>query len=59
MKRLLCIVSALSLSAAACAEQPGKKKEEDNKDGKVESRPVDSGGGKPSAAKPEVKTDGK
>lgn len=57
MKRLLCIVSALSLSAAACAEQPGKKKEED-KDGKVETKPVDSGG-KPSAAKPEAKTDGK
>jgi hypothetical protein len=58
MKRLLCIVSALSLSAAACAEQPGKKKEEDSKDGKVESRPVD-GGGKPTAAKPEAKPEAK
>ena len=57
MKRLLCIVSALSLSAAACAEQPGKKKEEDNKDGKVETKAVDSGG-KPSA-KPEAKTEDK
>jgi hypothetical protein len=53
MKRLFTVVSALSL-IAACAEQPGKKKEEENKDGKVETRAVDSGGSK-TAPKAETK----
>lgn len=49
MKRLLLIVSVISFSVA-CAEQPGKKKEEDSK---VETRAVD--GSKPAPAKTEAK----
>lgn len=53
MKRPFSILIALCLAVTAggCAEQPGKKKEEDSKDGKVETKAVDSGGAK-SDAKP-------
>ena len=55
----LLIATLLSVAVAGCAEQPGKKKEEDNKDGKVETKAVagagDPNAGKPAEAKPEEK----
>lgn len=62
MKRLTCALFALSFGlVAGCAEQPGKKKEEDTKteaktiDGKAakaEAKPEDA---KPAAPAPEAK----
>ncbi len=56
----LLIATLLSVAVAGCAEQPGKKKEEDNKDGKVETKPVASAGdpnaGKPADGKAEAKS---
>lgn len=51
MKRLFIAAFALTFATApGCAEQPGKKKEEETKEGKVETKAID--GSKPAEAKP-------
>jgi hypothetical protein len=53
MKRLTCALFALSFGlVAGCAEQPGKKKEEDTK---TEAKTVDGKAAKPEAAPADAK----